>query len=158
MIRKAPYLLLVALFALGLAACGGNAEEAAGPAVIELGPVGNEMKYDRTEFTVQPGQEVRIVFTNTATSPAMNHNVVVLVGEEAIERVGTAAIEAGEAREYVPEDEAIIAYTPLSAPGETVEVTFTAPTEEGDYPFICTFPGHYMLMQGVMHVTSEPAA
>lgn len=46
----------------------------------------------------------------------------------------------------------IIANTPMSAPGETVEVTFTAPSTVGDYPFICTFPGHYMTMKGTMHV------
>jgi azurin len=48
----------------------------------------------------------------------------------------------------------IIAHTPMSAPGETVTVEFTAPAE-GDYPYICTYPGHYMTMQGTMHVVSE---
>jgi azurin len=33
-------------------------------------------------------------------------------------------------------------------------VTFTAPAA-GDYPYICTFPGHYMTMRGVMHVVAE---
>ena len=35
--------------------------------------------------------------------------------------------------------------------GETIE--FTAPAEPGDYPYICTFPGHWRLMNGVLHVT-----
>lgn len=160
--KSALFLFLV----IGLAACGGNEEAAEAPetdameapaaetaaTTIEIGPVGNEMKYDKTEFTVRAGEEVRIVFTNTATSPAMRHNVVVLQSTDAIERVGTAAIQAGEANSYIPEDPAILAHTPMSGPGETVEVTFTAPAEPGDYPFICTFPGHYMLMQGTMKV------
>jgi azurin len=29
---------------------------------------------------------------------------------------------------------------------------FQAPTEPGDYPFVCTFPGHHLLMRGVVKV------
>ena len=29
---------------------------------------------------------------------------------------------------------------------------FTAPEKPGDYEFVCTFPGHYMLMRGIMKV------
>lgn len=170
MLHKMLKTLLLALLTIGLMACEGQdatettdtagvgAEDTtqaqAGQSTEEvvITPVGNEMRYEVTEFTVQAGQEVKIVFRNTATSPAMHHNVVVLQDQESIERVGMAALEAGEANEYIPEDDAIIAHTPMSAPGETVEVTFTAPEEPGDYPFICTFPGHYMLMQGTMHV------
>ena len=98
-----------------------------------------------------PGQQVKLVFENTAKSPAMQHNVVFVADEGSINRVGQAAMSAADT-EYIPEDDAIIAYTPLAQPGETVEVTFTAPEEPGDYPYICTFPGHYMMMQGVMTV------
>lgn len=112
------------------------------------------MRFEQTEFTVKPGQQVRLVFVNTATSPAMQHNVVILTDPNAVDRVGTAAMEAGEANEYVPTDEAILAHTSLAAPGETVEVTFTAPSEPGDYKYICTFPGHYVMMQGTMRVAA----
>lgn len=112
------------------------------------------MRYEQTEFTVQPGQEVHLVFTNTATSPAMHHNVVILTDSSAADRIATAGIQAGEANDYVPNDEAILAHTALAAPGETVEVTFTAPTEPGDYKYICTFPGHHITMNGTMHVAS----
>jgi azurin len=40
----------------------------------------------------------------------------------------------------------------MSNPGQTVEVTFTAPSATGDYPFICSFPGHFATMRGTMHV------
>jgi azurin len=169
MLQKMLKSLLLALLTIGLVACEGRearetadrpaatgdaARTGAGEAVEEvvITPIGNEMRYEVTEFTVQAGQEVRVVFRNTATSPAMHHNVVVLENRAAIERVGMGALEAGEANDYIPDDDAIIAHTPMAAPGETVEVTFTAPDEPGDYPYICTFPGHYMLMQGTMHV------
>ena len=122
---------------------------------VTVRPVGNQMKYETTEFTVQPGQQVRIIFENTASSPAMSHNVVVLNTNdpEVVDRVGQAALSAGEGTGYIPADKAIIANTAMSKPGETVEVTFTAPEEPGDYTYICTFPGHYTTMQGTMYVS-----
>lgn len=163
MFRKTFQIALLALVMVGVAACGGqqtdqpaavgDQEDADGVRVVTIRPVGNEMRYETTEFTVQAGQEVRIVFENTATSDAMHHNVVVIENADAVDRVGNSALEAGPEADYIPEDEAIIAYTDMAAPGETVEVTFTAPENAGDYPYICTYPGHYMMMQGTMTVT-----
>jgi azurin len=31
-------------------------------------------------------------------------------------------------------------------------IHFDAPKEKGDYPYLCTFPGHWMVMNGVMKV------
>ncbi|MEP0546912.1 MAG: plastocyanin/azurin family copper-binding protein [Rhodothermales bacterium] len=139
---------LLPLFALVLAACGG------GPAEVTIQPVDNEMKYAQTSFTVEAGQEVTIVFENTATSEAMHHNVVVLTSndDEVANRVGQAAMTAVDT-DYIPNDPAILAHTPMSAPGETVRVSFTAPSEPGTYRYICTYPGHYVMMQGTMTVT-----
>lgn len=151
---KRRLLLFAFVFvAVGLTGCG-SGSGSNGSTEVSLKPVGDEMKYEQTTFTVAPGQEVKITFQNTATSLAMSHNVVVLnsTADDVINRVGTKAIEAGEANEYIPEDEAIIAHTPLASPGETVTVTFTAPSTPGEYKYICTFPGHYMMMQGVMVV------
>jgi azurin len=50
----------------------------------------------------------------------------------------------------------VIAHTPMAKPGETTEVTFTAPAA-GTYPFICTVPGHYMLMKGVFTAAPQGA-
>lgn len=127
-----------------------------GPAFeMAMTPVGDQMLFEQTEFTVAPGQTVRITFQNTATMPGMSHNVVFVRTEEDINVVGQAAMGAPDT-EYVPTSEAkrIIAYTPLAEPGESVTVEFTAPSTPGDYPYICTFPGHYMMMQGTMHVVA----
>ena len=41
----------------------------------------------------------------------------------------------------------------LLGPNETGEVTFQAPTEPGEYPFLCTFPAHCSIgMKGVLIV------
>lgn len=132
------------------------AEPYDGPAfVLAMTPAGNQMLFEQTEFTVKPGQTVRITFQNSATMPGMSHNVVFVKTKDDINPVGQAAMGAPDT-EYVPTSEAsrIIAYTPLAEPGETVEVEFTAPLTPGDYPYICTFPGHYMMMQGTMRVAA----
>ncbi|GIV80371.1 MAG: hypothetical protein KatS3mg050_4765 [Litorilinea sp.] len=119
---------------------------------VVIQSVGNELKFAQTEFTVKTGEEVRLIFENKASAPGLSHNVVIVRREEDIDRVGLAAIQAAE-NDYIPEDEAILFYTPLAAPGETVETTFTAPAP-GTYYYTCTFPGHYVLMRGVMKVTA----
>ena len=37
--------------------------------------------------------------------------------------------------------------------GGSFTISFMLPKQPGDYPYICTFPGHWMVMNGVMHVT-----
>lgn len=154
---------LALLFVVTFAACGGGDDNgangdaqstSASDGQITLTPVGNQMEFEQTEFTVEPGQEVEVTFENTATSPAMEHNVLFLnTNDDAVvNRVGQAALNAGAEAEYVPEDDAIIAATDVAKPGETVTVTFTAPEEPGEYTYVCTFPGHYTTMQGTMRV------
>jgi azurin len=53
---------------------------------------------------------------------------------------------------YVVPSPDVLAYTPLARKGETTELTFTTPSA-GKYPYICTVPGHYVLMKGVLTVT-----
>jgi azurin len=122
------------------------------PAVVVLEPKGNEMLYATTEITAKAGTPLKVVFNNTATSPAMVHNFTLLKPNAPIDEVGLEAIHAGEAKGYIPEHDAILFYTPMAAPGERVEVAFTVPPP-GDYPYVCLYPGHYALMRGVLHVT-----
>lgn len=156
-----------------LAACGGsegNAGQSGGATggasggsgntrTVEITPVGNEMKYEKTAFAVQPGEQIEIVLDNTATSPSMQHNVVLLntSDDAAVKRVGEAGMRAGADAEYIPEDDAILAHTAMAQPGETVRTTFTAPSEPGKYAYLCTFPGHWSTMQGTMTVEGSAA-
>jgi azurin len=146
-------ILTVVAVAMGLAAslAGGAWADPAPPETITLKPEGDQMAFATTEVTVQAGQEVTIVFENTASSPAMQHNVVVLntAEEEATKRVGQAAASASN---YVPDDPAVLAATDVAKPGETTEVTFTAPDAPGEYTYVCTYPGHYVSMQGTLIV------
>lgn len=129
-----------------------QAETSSASNTVVIRPVGDNMQYETTEFTVQAGQTITLVMENVATSAAMQHNVVVLAMGSDINAFGMAAMQAGPDAGYIPESEEIIAYTPMAKPGETTQIEFTVPSEPGDYPFVCTFPGHYALMQGVMKV------
>lgn len=160
--------LFAIVVSLGLLGCGGaesSPDETARASeridrTITLHPKGNLLKYEETEFTVAPGQTIKLVFENTATSESMLHNVVVLnesSRKELLWRVGEAGVEAGPENEYVPDDPAILAYTPMADPGETVSVTFTVPDESGEYGYLCTFPGHYVTMYGTMQVKTDAA-
>ncbi len=135
-----------AFVSLGAAGCG------KGKAELALGTVGETMAYDQTSLTVKSGQTVHLVLANHATSAVMRHNwVLVQPGHEA--DVATAGMTVGESGGYIPQGDAnVIANTPLSTPGGTVDVTFTAPAP-GAYPYICTFPGHYLVMKGTLTVT-----
>lgn len=144
------------LLTFGLAGCGcadAESSDASPLNAITITPDGNQMGFARTSFTVTAGEEITLTFDNTATSPAMEHNVVILTDDngDTIHRVGHAALKAASS-DYVPEDDAVLAATTVAAPGETVTVTFTAPSEPGKYSYVCTFPGHYAMMQGTMTV------
>lgn len=119
---------------------------------VVVQPVGDQMKFAVENFTVQSGAKVRLVMDNIATLAAMQHNIVILTPDADINAVGTASIQAGPDNDYVPADnESILFYTAIAQPGEQTVIEFTAPAP-GEYPFICTFPGHYTLMKGVMIV------
>ena len=119
---------------------------------IEIASVANTMTWDKTKLSVPAGAEVHLTIKNNATMSTLPHNwVLVKAGTEAA--VAAAGLKIGEPAGYVDvRDKDMLAHTPLAKPGSTAEVTFTAP-EPGDYPFICTFPGHYMMMKGVLSVT-----
>jgi azurin len=133
----------------------GSAASGSVAKTVTIQPKGNQMKFKETDITVPAGATVKIVFDNTATSPSMKHNVVVLdtaPKDGVFQRVGEGGMAAGSANDYVPDDEAVLAATGIANPGEEVSVTFTTPSEPGDYGYLCTFPGHWATMQGTMTV------
>jgi uncharacterized protein len=126
--------------------------------VLELGVTPGEIRFDQEELRVAPGQTGRVVLTNT---DHMEHNLLFL-RPGSLERVGRMADEMmhtpdARQRQYVPDTADVIAFTPVLEPAQRYELTFTAPTEPGEYPFTCTVPGHWRLMQGVL-IVGVPSA
>ena len=46
----------------------------------------------------------------------------------------------------------VIAASKLGGNGETVDLDFVVPKAPGSYPFVCTFPGHFLTMKGTLVV------
>ena len=116
----------------------------------------DQMKFDVTEITAAPGEEIKIVLTTVSKLPkvAMAHNVVILKKETDINAFSRAAATARD-NDFIPSKftDQIIANTPLAGGGETVEITFSVPDETGSYTYICSFPGHFAAgMKGTLVV------
>jgi len=139
--------LIAVLPGAGLRAQGSRSERAAPGSTITVGTLGDELAYDVVEIRARAGSEITIDFANS--SGGMPHNIVFVNGESDINAVGIAALEASKT-DYVPQDEIdrIFGYTAMAGPGETVSVTIQVPAEPGIYPYICTYPGHFTVMQG----------
>ena len=127
------------------------------PRVIKIrAGVDNAMKYDVTTITVAAGETIKVTLTNHMTLPkeVMGHNWVLLTaGTDAAAFAAAAAPEP--ANGYIPAKmkDKVVAVIGVLGPNETGEVTFTAPTKPGNYPFICSFPGHFLTgMKGVVVV------
>ena len=130
-----------------------EAAHAADANAIRVQAVPNLMQFSPKEIRVKAGEPVRLVFENP---DLMQHNLV-LVEVGADEAVGTladqmAAKPEGFAKNFVPESPKILHATPLVNPNGRAELLFTAPAKPGSYPYLCTFPGHWRVMRGVLVV------
>jgi azurin len=145
-----------------LAGCGKKDDAAAAPtaaapavATFEF-TAGDSMKYNLNRIEAKPGQAIRVTLTSIGTMPkaAMAHNWILLKKGVDPKAFSDAAVAAA-ATEYVPPQLAdqIIAHTKLLGPKQNDEITFTAPTEPGEYHFLCSFPAHFISgMTGVLVV------
>jgi azurin len=145
-----------------LAACGKKEEKpeaaakaesaapAAGPIVITAN---DQMQFSTKAFEVAAGSPVVIVLQNVGSlaKEVMGHNFTVLNPGTDVAAFGTKAMAAKET-DYIPQgDASVFAHTRLLGPGESDTLRFTAPAA-GEYPYLCTVPGHFAVMQGVMTV------
>jgi uncharacterized protein len=75
----------------------------------------------------------------------------------ALEEVGMAGNEMakdpnGIKNHFVPKTDKVLHATKLIDPQAVATLRFNAPNEPGSYPYVCTFPGHWVIMNGVMEV------
>jgi azurin len=133
------------------------ADQTAAPRTIKIrAGVDNAMKFDVASIAVAPGETIKVILANASALPknVMGHNWVLL--KSGTDPVAFAAAGAPEADNgYIPSKlkDKVLAAIGLLGPNESGEVTFTAPTTPGDYPFLCTFPAHCLTgMKGVLVV------
>ena len=108
----------------------------------------DQMKFDKKIIRVNSNQKVTLTLNHNGRFPAisMGHNFVLIKKDVDINQY---ALKAAGARnnDYIPDGGNEIVYTKMLGGGESDTITFNPP-EPGTYTFICTFPGHYMLMMG----------
>jgi putative heme-binding domain-containing protein len=129
-----------------------------GVSVVLIRAVPHRMAYDRTKFYVEAGKPVVLVFEN---SDIMPHNLLVTV-PGAMTEVGMAAeVLATDPKafelNFVPRTPKVLHATRLLQPRELQRLQFRAPKKPGEYPYVCTFPGHWRVMHGTMHVVPRLA-
>jgi azurin len=111
-----------------------------------------QMRYDVTELTISPRAQVKIIFENTDDMP---HNMVFFQPGTDVVAASNKQLEKPEEalkRNWLPEDPRMWLHSKLLNPKEREEIVFTAPEKPGIYPFVCTFPGHAVTMQGRLRV------
>jgi len=121
---------------------------------IRIATMPEKMMYDVRELTVKPGKKVKLTFANPDFMP---HNIM-LVNPGKADEVGLKAIALGAGGfevGFVPQSDDILWSIKLVDHGQEQTIEFTAPTAEGAYPYICSFPGHHLLMRGTLIVTHD---
>jgi azurin len=146
-IISTPLLIVPTLAQTPAPAADAQAQKAAAGGVRTVELVGTEqMKYDVTTIPAKRGEQLRVRLTAKGTMPkiVMAHNFVLLKLAANQVKFITAGAQSRET-DFIPDDmkDQVIAKTPLAGAGETVDVTFKVPNAAGEYPFVCTFPGHF---------------
>ncbi len=129
---------------------------AADEQAVKIGTLHAQMKYDVESFQVKPGTTVHLTLNNT---DEMQHNLLILVPGESkpLEiaqkawALGADAVRKG----FVPDGPDVLFHTRVLDPQQSDTITFVAPEKEGDYPFVCTLPGHAFSMKGMMRVSKS---
>ncbi len=114
----------------------------------------DQMQFNKSELKAVAGKPIKLTLKHVGQVPkeAMGHNLVILKeGTDA----GAFVLKANDAKatDYIPESEkaSIIAHTKLLGGGEEDTIEFTI-DKKGTYNFLCSFPGHFAMMKGVLIV------
>ena len=137
-------------YSLDMAVTGAKREK---PFRITISTIEDKMLYDIKEFNVETGKSVILTFKNKDFPP---HNLLIVKPGKADE-VANLAIALGNdgfGKQWRPDTPMILWGSTMIDYDEETVLSFTAPPP-GDYPYVCTFPGHAMMMRGVMKVTPK---
>ena len=112
------------------------------------------LQFEPKRLEVKAGARVALTVTNK--DPSLPHNFV-LVKPGSLRSVGEGSMKLastpeGLAQHYVIRDQGVLAMSPILQPGSSYIVYFNAPNNPGDYPYLCTFPGHWQVTRGVLKV------
>jgi uncharacterized cupredoxin-like copper-binding protein len=130
--KKIIFVVVLALSTLVLAACGGGGEATSNEFSIS---VADEFSFDPNSITVKAGDTITVTFENTGT---VDHNLNFIKPGAELDHL-MEEIKEG-AGEHI--DEELLTDMHSIESDHTEVVTFTAPSEPGEYSYLCTVPGH----------------
>src|SRR5512141_201848 len=119
---KRSLLIAALLCSLTLVSCGG-----AGGASKTIDVTMTDFQFQPSHFTVPAGQEITF---NASNNGAVVHNFVIM-------KLGTSAGDM-----FDKEDTPNVYWETELQPGGSVNTTFTAPSDPGEYEVVCRTPGH----------------
>lgn len=112
------------------------------------------LRFDPVRVSAKPGERLVLEIQNEDSSH-QPHNVVV-VRPGTTQEVIQQALELGDAgpgKGFVPDHPAVVAATRGVVDAEKgVTLEFTVPKETGVYGYVCTVPGHGVIMYGALYV------
>jgi azurin len=114
---------------------------------------GKNLTFATTEIRAGAGEPIMFTLSNPDVVP---HNWA-LIRPGTLQSIGDAANRLitdpdALARHYIPKSDDVLAYTDIVHPGERFTIYFRAPKQPGRYPYLCTFPGHWQVMNGTLIV------
>jgi putative heme-binding domain-containing protein len=124
--------------------------------VLRLGTLHEQMFFDKIQLVAEAGKPVELIFSN---ADAMQHNwVLTQIG--AADEIGLAAEKMppqadAQGRSWVPASSKVLQATKLVNPNDSIRIRFNAPKEPGEYPYLCTYPGHWQRMKGILKVVPD---
>ncbi len=133
-----------------------------GVSVFVIKTVREEMRYDTPRLVVEAGKPFEVIFENADVMP---HNLVFVkpgTRKAVAEDVQTMRPDKldKEKRAYLPgdgkrQDPRVIDASRLIEPGQKETLKIMAPKQEGEYEYVCTFPGHWTIMWGTLIVSKD---
>ena len=154
MIRSSLLLLLAAQAVPAFAADPPKSAKPPKPTRLTIEIVPGALRYATTRFDVRVGADLELTLKNTCIMP---HNLVLVQPGKADEIVVQAMALGAEglAKNYVPDSADLLAATKIINPGVSELLKLKAPEQAGEYPYLCTFPGHGTIMRGIMRVKAK---
>ena len=129
-----------------------------GVSVFVIKTVREQMRYDTPRLVVEAGKPFEVIVENVDLMP---HNIVFVEPgsrqaiAEAVQTMKPDQLDK-KGRPYVPEkDKRVIEASKMLEPGQKETLKIKAPDKEGEYEYVCTFPGHWMIMWGKLIVTKD---
>lgn len=136
------------------AATGSSAARATGTTLaVTLSVIPGEVKFSQTSIEARAGQHIELTFSNTDD---LQHNLVIFrrgsMASYEKDLYGSMNDANAQARGFVPDSPNVLIASRLLNARESTVLSFDAPTEPGDYPFVCSFPGHWLMMRGILRI------